>query len=76
MFEDKDTELLKAQKDIYQMKKTTVSEFEFLSAQKSFEASQNALDVQVRENMVMNGIVKNFEAKVLTLSAEKEQYLE
>ena len=76
MLENKDTELLEAQKALNHMKKTTVSEEELKSAQAALEASQQALDVQVRENMVMNEHLKAFEAKVLTINAEKERYLE
>jgi len=58
------------------MKKTTVSEGQLKAAQQALEAIQDALDVQVRENMVMNDHVKTYEAKVLTINAEKERYLE
>ena len=58
------------------MKNTTVNQDVVDALNKTTESLNSALDMQVRENTVINDIVKTLEAKVLSLSDEKERYLE
>ena len=58
------------------MKNTTVNQDVVDGLNKTIEQLTSGLDMQVKENMVINDIVKTLEGKVLALSDEKERYLE
>ena len=44
--------------------------------QANFEKVQDALNVQVQENITMNDIVKGHEKTIIDIKAEKERYLD
>ena len=44
--------------------------------QVAFEKVQDALNVQVQENLTMNDIVKGHEKTIIDIKAEKERYLD
>ena len=73
---EKDNELLVIQTEHHHLKQTTVSLKDLQSMQANFEKVQDALNVQVQENITMNDIVKGHEKTIIDIKAEKERYLD
>ena len=73
---EKDTELLAIQTEHHHLKQTTVNIKDLQAMQVAFEKVQDALNVQVQENMAMNDIVKGHEKIIIDIKAEKDRYLD
>ena len=73
---EKDNELLANQTELHHLKQTTVNIKDLQAMQVAFEKVQDALNVQVQENLTMNDIVKGHEKTIIDVKAEKERYLD
>ena len=73
---EKDNELLVTQTELHHLKQTTVNIKDLQAMQVAFEKVQDALNVQVQENLTMNDIVKGHEKTIIDVKAEKERYLD
>ena len=58
------------------MQTSTVNLETVAQLEKTLLNVQNALDVQIKENMAKDDVVLSLEKKVLEINAEKERYLD
>ena len=58
------------------MQTSTVNLETVAELEKTLLSVQNALDVQIKENMAKDEVVQNLEKKVIVSNTEKERYLD